>query len=81
MVNWSCLGVSMSFLSAVLLLCNKVPAELNSTFLFHSTLFHTQHCCGGSNNTLLNQIGGQQIPSLHKLPGSIVIDVLNGILN
>jgi hypothetical protein len=41
MVNWSRLGVSMSFLTAVLSLCNKVPAELNSTFLHHPTFSHT----------------------------------------
>jgi hypothetical protein len=40
MVNWSCLGVSMSFLTAVLSLCNKVPVELNSTFLHHHTFSH-----------------------------------------
>lgn len=80
MVNWSCLGVSV-FLTAVLPLCNKVPAELNSTFLLHPTLFHTQYCCGGSNNILLIPYLGQQISSLHKLPGSIVIYVLNGTLN
>jgi hypothetical protein len=68
------------FLTAVLPLCNKVPAELNSTFLLHPTLSHTQYLLCRQEQYLVDSNRGSTNFQSPQVAGSIVIDVLNGIL-